>query len=272
MGRAHEVRAKKMAATNAAKSALYNRASKEIYLAAKSGVPDPQSNLSLRAAIEKFKGQGVTRDVIDRAIQKAKGGDSTTYVSGRYEGFGPGSVAIIVDTLADNDKRAFANVRAVFTHKGGHIGNTGSVMFLFKECGVFKFEFCKPAVMDEKKKKVIEEAQAYSPEEISAKKDEIEMALMDANIDETTTYNDADWTVEVTVDKKDFSAAHDVLNKLGYTEFLKSEICWVPNEKKHVEGEDRQKLINFVNALNEIEDVQNVYTDADFDPNNEPAD
>lgn len=247
MGRAHEVRAKKMAATNAAKSALYNRASKEIYLAAKSGVPDPNSNLSLRAAIEKFKGQGVTRDVIDRAIQKAKGGDATTYISGRYEGFGPGSVAIIVDTLADNDKRAFANVRAVFTHKGGHLGNTGSVMFLFKERGDFVFE-CK-----------------------KEDQDNIELALMDSDIEEEANYNEEDGTLEITVDRKDFSKAHDVLNAQGISEFLKSEICWIPNEKKHVEGEEKQKLINFVNALNEIEDVQNVYTDADFDPNQEEA-
>lgn len=244
MGRAHEVRAKKMAATNAAKSALYNRASKEIYLAAKSGVPDPNANLSLRAAIEKFKGQGVTRDVIDRAIQKAKGGDAASYVSARYEGFGPGAVAIIVDTLSDNAKRAFANVRAIFTHKGGHIGNTGSVMFLFKELGDFIF--------DGKKEDV----------------DNLEMALIDANIEENASYNEEDGTIEITVDRKDFAKAQDVLKSNGIQEFLKSEICWIPNEKKHVEGEEKTKLINFVNALNELEDVQNVYTDADFDVNN----
>ena len=90
MGRAHEVRAKTIAKTNAAKSALYNRASKEIYLAAKSGVPDPKDNLALRSAIEKWKAQHVTKDVIDRAIAKAKDKDSSSYVAGRYEGFGPG--------------------------------------------------------------------------------------------------------------------------------------------------------------------------------------
>lgn len=242
MGRAHEVRAKKMAQTNAAKSALYNRASKEIYLAAKSGVPDPNSNLALRAAVEKFKGQGVTRDVIDRAIQKAKGGDATSYEFGRYEGFGPGAVAIIVDTLADNPKRAFAAVRTVFNHKGGNLGNTNSVMFLFKELGDFIFE--------------------AEPED----QENIEMALIDADIEENATYSQEDGTLEITVDRKDFSRAHEVLEAQGITEFLKSEICMIPNERKHLEGEERQKLINFVNALNELEDVQNVYTDADFDP------
>lgn len=244
MGRAHEVRAKKMAATNAAKSALYNRASKEIYLAAKSGVPDPNSNLALRAAIEKFKGQGVTRDVIDRAIQKAKGSDATAYMYGRYEGFGPGSIAIIVDTLSDNAKRAFADVRAVFTHKGGRLGNTNSVMFLFKELGDFIFE--------------------GKEEDI----ENLEMALIEEDIEESASYNAEDETIEITVDRKDFSKAHDVLIKNGIEEFLKSEICWIPNEKKHIEGEERTKLINFVNELNKVEDVQNVYTDADFDVNN----
>ncbi len=245
MGRAHEVRAKKMAATNAAKSALYNRASKEIYLAAKSGVPDPSSNLSLRAAIEKYKGQGVTRDVIDRAIKKAQGADASTYVSGRYEGYGPGGIALIVDTLSDNDKRAFANVRAVFTHKGGHIGNTGSVTFMFQQLGDFIFEG--------KKEDVEKYADALILEDVDLK---------------NASYDDEDETVEVTVGFKDFNKAHDVLEQQGVTEFLKSEIAMVPNEKKHVEGDDRTKLINFVNALNSLEDVQNVYTDADFDVNN----
>ena len=140
MGRAHEVRAKKIAQTNAAKSALYNRASKEIYLAAKSGVPDPNENLALRSAIEKWKAQHVTRDVIDRAIQKAKSKDAAAYVAGRYEGFGPGGVAIRVDTLTDNEKRAFSAVRAAFTHHGGKIGNSGSAAFNFVQMGVISFD------------------------------------------------------------------------------------------------------------------------------------
>ena len=119
MGRAHEVRAKKMAATSAAKSALYMRASKEIYMAAKSGEPDPNSNLALRAVLEKYKGQGVTKDVIERAINKAKGGEVTAYEAGRYEGYGPGNVAIIVDTLTDNVRRAYDSVRMCFNKKGG---------------------------------------------------------------------------------------------------------------------------------------------------------
>ena len=137
MGRAHEVRAKAMAATAAARSALFMRASKEIYMAAKSGVPDPDSNLALRSAIEKWKSQHVTKEVIERAIQKAKGGSAESYEQGRYEAFGPGGSLFIVDTLTDNTNRALTSVRTAITKKGGHMG---SVKFNFTETGIFAFK------------------------------------------------------------------------------------------------------------------------------------
>ena len=124
MGRAHEVRAKAMAATAAKRSALFMRASKEIYMAAKNGVPDPEMNLALRSAIEKWRGQNVTKDVIDRAIQKAKGGEAESYSEGRYEAFGPGGSLFIIDTLTDNTNRAFIELRTAITKKGGHLGST----------------------------------------------------------------------------------------------------------------------------------------------------
>ena len=123
MGRAHEVRAKAMAATAAKRSALFMRASKEIYMAAKNGVPDPEMNLALRSAIEKWRGQNVTKDVIDRAIQN-------------YEAFGPGNSLFIIDTLTDNTNRAFIEVRTAITKKGGHLGST---IFNFTQTGLFVF-------------------------------------------------------------------------------------------------------------------------------------
>lgn len=117
MGRAHEVRAKAMAATAAKRSALFMRASKEIYMAAKSGVPDPDSNLALRSAIDKWRGQNVTRDVIDRAIEKAKGGSAEAYTEGRYEAFGPGGSLFIIDTLSDNSNRAWIEVKTIVAKK-----------------------------------------------------------------------------------------------------------------------------------------------------------
>lgn len=250
MGRAHEVRAKKMAQTNAAKSALYNRASKEIYMAAKSGIPDPESNLSLRSAIEKFRGAGVTRDVIDRAVAKAKGGDATTYVAGRYEGYAPGGVAIIVDTLSDNDKRAYASVRAIFSHRGGNLGASGCVDYLFSQSGLFVF-----------------------PGD-AAKAEEIEMGLLEAEVDGLKGVVHDEGTIEVEVEPKDFAKARDALKNLGVVEFDASEITMLPildYVKKDVSEEDKQKLSNFVHALNDLEDVQNIYTNADFDPLSIPA-
>ena len=133
MGRHFEVRAAAMAKTGAMKSALYARASREIYMAAKSGIPDPANNLALRSAIDKFKGQSVPRDVIDRAIKKAQGGDVETYESGRYEAFGPGNSLLIIDTLTDNVNRAFVEIRTLVTKKGGHMG---TVAYNFTEAGV----------------------------------------------------------------------------------------------------------------------------------------
>src|SRR5574344_1984144 len=192
MGRAHEVRAASMAATAAKRSALYMRASKEIYMAAKSGEPDPNSNLALRAVLEKYKGQGITKEVIQRAIERAKGKDGANYIAGRYEGFGPGNAMVIVDTLSDNTNRAFSEVRAVFNHKGGKIGNSGSVSFAFDKYGVLDFK--------------------------GADKDADTEALIMADVDvKEVTIEDGE--IEVLVAPKDLQAAVDALKELEINEF-----------------------------------------------------
>ena len=242
MGRAHEVRAKKIAQTNAAKSALYNRASKEIYLAAKSGVPDPKDNLALRSAIEKWKAQHVTRDVIDRAIAKAKDKDAAAFVAGRYEGFGPGGVAIMVDTLTDNEKRAFSAVRACFSHHGGKVGNSGSAAFNFKYMGVISFESDKS--LDE-----IEEDLIMN-----------EVDLQDIEKDETTvvlqvTPEGLDHAREVCVN--DFNLGEDGLTQCENT--------YIPNgDRVHISDDDKDKLEKLLEDMDEIEDVQAVYNNADL--------
>lgn len=242
MGRAHEVRAKKIAQTNAAKSALYNRASKEIYLAAKSGVPDPNDNLALRSAIEKWKAQHVTRDVIDRAIAKAKSKDAADFVSGRYEGFGPGGVAIMVDTLTDNEKRAFSAVRAGFTHHGGNVGNSGCAAFNFVYQGVLAFD------------------STHSEEEI-------EEALIMGEVDVQSVDQD-EQTFMVLVTPSDLNKARDVLmNELGVTEddFSSSEATFVPTVTvNNLNDEDKEKLQKMLDAFDDIEDVQAVYHNAEL--------
>lgn len=235
MGRAHEVRAKKMAATSAAKSALYMRASKEIYMAAKSGEPDPNSNLALRAVLEKYKGQGVTKDVIERAINKAKGGEKVAYESGRYEGYGPSNVAIIVDTLTDNVRRAYDSVRMCFNKKGGHLGTPGSVAYNFTEIGLITF--------------------------VGNDVDGVTEALVlgDVNVDDVSQDDDL---IVVKVDKSDLMKAKQCLNDAGYNEFEQCEITMLPNDEVVLAGDEARKFNDLLDLLDEVEDVQNVYHNA----------
>ena len=231
MGRAHEVRAKAMAATAAKRSALFNRASKEIYMAAKSGEPDPSMNLALRSAIEKWRSQNVTKDVIDRAIQKAKGGSADSYTQGRYEAFGPGGSLLIVDSLTDNSNRAFIEIRTAITKKGGHLGST---IFNFTETGVFDFN--------------------------GTNRDEVEetLILSDVDVREVTL---EDGVISVLVEPHAFGQARDVLTGMGIGEFITSEITFLPNDPVELtDPEDLRKFTELLDLLDDIEDVQNVYT------------
>jgi len=232
MGRAHEVRAKSMAATSAARSALFGRASKEIYMAAKNGGTDPNSNLTLRAAIEKYRSLNVTKEVIQRAIEKAKGGQQESYVEGRYEGFTQGNAYIIIDTLTDNVNRAFGEVRTAVTKKGGHLGTPGSVSFNFTQAGVIEFE--------------------------GTNRDEVEENLIMADVDVNSVELDED-TIVVNVEPNALNAARDVLVEMGVEEFLTCEVTLVPNEYVTLEGEDLEKFNQLLDVLEELEDVQNVY-------------
>ena len=230
MGRAHEVRAKAMAATAAKRSALFNRASKEIYMAAKSGEPDPSMNLALRSAIEKWRSQNVTREVIERAIQKAKGGSAESYTQGRYEAFGPGGSLLIVDSLTDNSNRALVEIRTAITKKGGHLGST---IFNFTETGVFDFN--------------------------GTNRDEVEetLILSDVDVREVTL---EDGVISVLVEPAAFAQARDVLSGMGITEFISSEITFLPNDPIELEDpEDKRKFTEMLELLDDCEDVQNVY-------------
>lgn len=230
MGRAHEVRAKSMAATAAKRSALFMRASKEIYMAAKSGVPDPNANLALRSAIEKWKSQQVTKDVIERAIQKAKGGSGEHYEAGRYEFFGPGGSLFIVDTLTDNVNRALTDVRTVFTKRGGRMG---AVSFNFTEQGVLVFK--------------------------GTGKDKIEEALILGDVDVREVSED-NGVIEVLVNPTFLNKAKEVLKTLNITEFDISAIQMIANELIQVSDvEAKDKINQILDALDEVTDVQEVY-------------
>ncbi|HEY8406046.1 MAG TPA: YebC/PmpR family DNA-binding transcriptional regulator, partial [Acholeplasma sp.] len=138
MGRAFEVRKVAMAKTAAAKTKVYSKYGREIYMAAKAGVPDPEINLNLRRVIEKAKKDQVPSDIIKRAIEKAKGGVDENYTEVRYEGFGPGNTLIIVDCLTDNTNRTLTEVRTLFNKSGGKLGVSGSVLHQFEHRAVFQ--------------------------------------------------------------------------------------------------------------------------------------
>ena len=230
MGRHFEVRAAAMAATAKAKSAIYMRASKEIYAAAKSGEPDPSSNLALRSAIEKYRKQ-CPKDVIDRAIEKAKGGDAVAYIPGRYEFMGPGGSNIVVDTLTDNVNRALVSVRTIVTRKGGKMA---SVAYNFNLSGVLDFK--------------------------GPKEEEVEEALVLGDVDVTSVTIDEDGEIEATVAPNDLEKAKEALKALGVTDFDRAETTLLPNEWIEVGEEDKTKLNAMMNELDEAEDVQAVYT------------
>ncbi|MCQ2752722.1 MAG: YebC/PmpR family DNA-binding transcriptional regulator [Bacilli bacterium] len=235
MGRAHEVRAKSMAATAAKRSALFMRASKEIYMAAKSGVPDPNSNLALRSAIEKWKSQQVTKDVIERAIQKAKGGSGEHYEAGRYEFFGPGGSLVIVDTLTDNVNRALTDVRTAATKHGGRMGQ---VSYNFTQAGVLVFK--------------------------GNERDKIEEALILGDVD-VREVNADNGMIEVIVNPTFLAKAKEVLKGLNVTEFDTCEITMIANETiKLINPEDQQKFQAMLDAFDEVTDVQEVYHNVDL--------
>ncbi len=228
MGRHFEVRAAAMAASAKAKSAVYMRASKEIYAAAKAGVPDPEANLALRSAIEKYRKQ-CPKDVIDRAIEKAKGGDAVAYIQGRYEFYGAGNSYVIVDTLSDNVNRALVTVRTIVTRKGGKMG---SVAYNFEYLGLIDFK--------------------------GENRDEVEEALIMGDVDVKSVELD-DGIIEVTVAPSDLGKATDVLKSIGINDFERNETTMVPNDYIALDDEHLATFKKMLAELDEAEDVQAVY-------------
>ena len=234
MGRHFEVRAASMAATAKKKSAIYMRASKEIYMAAKRGVPDPNSNLALRAAIDKYRKQ-CPKDVIDRAIKKAQGGEATNYIEGRYEAYGPAGSYLIIDTLSDNSNRALVNVRTIITRKGGHLGD---VSYNFEQVGILDFKY---------------DGSEESLEEM--------LVFGDVDVREISL---EEGIAEVVVEPSAFEKAKEVLAQNGINDFEYAEVTMRANDEITLEGEDLTKFKELLDMLDDCEDVQNVYHNVDF--------
>ena len=203
-------------------------------MAAKKGVPDPNSNLALRAAIDKYRKQ-CPKDVIDRAIKKAQGGEATNYIEGRYEAYGPAGTYLIIDTLSDNSNRALVNVRTIITRKGGHLGD---VSYNFEQVGVLDFKY---------------DGSEESLEEI--------LVLGDVDVKEIAL---EDGIAEVIVDPSSFDKAKEVLKDRGVTDYEFAEVTMRANDNVTLEGEDLTKFKELLDMLDDCEDVQNIYHNVDL--------
>ncbi len=236
MGRAHEVRAASMAKTAAIKSKLYSRYGKELYIAAKSGVPDPDMNLALKRKIQEAKSNQVPADVIKRAIEKAKGGTDENYTEARYEGFGPGNSTIIVDCLTDNTNRAITDVKTCFNKcHGAKLANSGAVSYNYESVGLFVF--------------------AYEDEDAMLE------TMMEAEVDvQDISVEDGEMTVKTTF--QDFGKAQDAIEKvIPGVEFDVCEATLLPTEFVTLDTqEDKEAFDKLLSMLNDCDDVNKIYT------------
>ncbi|MDD4354370.1 MAG: YebC/PmpR family DNA-binding transcriptional regulator [Candidatus Izemoplasmatales bacterium] len=233
MGRAHEVRKEAMAKTSLIKSKLYSKFGKEIYMAAKTGGPDPDSNLTLKRCIERAKQNQVPGDVIKRNIDKSKGGAGEDFAPVRYEGFGPGGSTLIVECLTDNVNRTFGEVRSCFTKTGGKLGVSGSVTYQYRFCSLISFEG-----MDE---------------------DEALETMMNAEID-IQDIEAEEGVVSIYGAPGDLDKIKDSLVATGKElTYLEDKVAYIPNELIELSPEDVGKLRRFLNMTDELDDVQEVF-------------
>ena len=217
---------------DAARSKVFQKLAKELYVAAKSGDPNPENNPSLRMVIEKAKGENMPKANIESAINKAKNrGEGENYESIRYEGYGPHGIAIMIDCLTDNKNRTAGFVRSTLTKKGGNLGTDGSVSYLFERKGIIVLE----NVYDEDK--IME--------------DVLNLDVLDFSSDDDSYI--------IYTDPTKFIEVKDELTKMGYDKFLVSEVTFVPNNYIALDEEATEKVCNLIDALNDLDDVQAVY-------------
>ena len=222
---------------DAMRSKMFSKLAREITVAAKQGMPDPDMNPRLRLAIQNAKAESMPKDNIQRAINKASGGDAENYEEVRYEGYGPGGVALIVEVLTDNRNRSASNVRAAFTKAGGALGETGSVSFMWDRVG----EIYYPASAGNAEK-VMDEA-------------------IEAGADDVQSDDDGHTILCAFGSLGDVSKALET--SLGEAESVK--VIWKPQNNVPVDEERAQSLMKLVATLDDDDDVQNVYANFEVD-------
>jgi YebC/PmpR family DNA-binding regulatory protein len=222
---------------DAMRSKLFSKLAREITVAAKQGLPDPAMNARLRLAIQNAKAESMPKDNIQRAINKAAGGEGDTYEEVRYEGYGPGGVALIVEVLTDNRNRSASNVRAAFTKAGGALGETGSVSFMWDRAG----EIYYPASAGDAEK--------------------VMDAAIEAGADDVQSDEEGHTILCAFESIGDVSKALET--SLGEAESVK--VIWKPQNNIPVDEERAQSLMKLVATLEDDDDVQNVYANFEVD-------
>ncbi|KAA0693197.1 YebC/PmpR family DNA-binding regulatory protein [Halopseudomonas laoshanensis] len=238
MGRAYQNRKESMAKTADAKTKVYSKYAREIYVTAKSGGVDPTGNLALRGLIERAKKDQVPGHVIDKAIDKAKGGGGEDFSVARYEGFGPGNCIVIVDCLTDNPNRTISDVRNCFTKTKCKMGTPGSVSHMFDHCAILAFKA-------DDEEAVLE-------------------ALMMADVDVTDIENEDGQITVFTPNNEYFKAKQALTDSFGEIDFIVDEIQFLPQTSTPIEGDDVALFDKFIDMLNELDDVQNIYHNAEL--------
>lgn len=233
MGRAYQNRKDSIAKTSDANAKVYSRFSREIYVCAKSGGVDPDGNLALRGLLERAKKSQVPSHVIEKALDKAKGGGGENYSPARYEGYGPGGCAVIIDCLTDNPNRTFGELRGVFTKAKCKIGTQGCVSHTFDHLAILVFKGDdEEATLD---------------------------ALLGADIDVTDIENE-NGMISLFIPPNEYANAKQALqDAFGEIDFEVDDIQFLPQATTKLAEEDAQTFEKFIDMLNDVEDVQNVY-------------
>ncbi len=225
------------AAQDARRGKIFTRLIRELVVAAKLGGPNPDDNPRLRTAVDKALGANMTRDTVARAIARGAGGSASDDVEElTYEGYAGGGVAVLVEAMTDNRNRTVAEVRHAFSKYGGQLGADGSVAYLFNRCGVLIFA----AEVDE---------------------DELFAAALEAGADDIG--NLADGSFEVLTPWRDFTAVQQALQAAGF-EPVAGEVTLLPETTVSVDAARVDTVLSLVDALEELDDVQNVYTNMDI--------
>ncbi len=222
---------RKKGAIDAERSKIFQKLAKELYVAAKSGDPDPTNNAQLRMVIEKAKASNMPKSNIESAIAKAMNkNNSENYEEVRYEGYGPEGIAIMVDCLTDNKNRTASFVRSTFTKKNGNLGTDGSVSYMFKRKGLIVLE------------------NVY--EEDKFLEDVLNLPVLDVLYDDD---------IIIYTKPEDFIMVKEELEKNGYDKFITSEVTFIPDNYIKLNEEEEEKVLSLIESLEDIEDVQNVY-------------